>query len=130
MNSMMQDLLPNVPLKNSEKHLTNHSARKTVAIKIKQQQVRKSERTTGQNRKAGVDAYDSGEKVQEKQPPYFIGSHHPTTSKHKYSISPNDPNNLESSFSFFSNDNQFYKNLSVTNPFSFDYCKVHFHKNN
>ena len=47
----MQDLLPNVPLKNSEKHLTNHSARK-----IKQQQVRKSERTTGQNRKAGVDA--------------------------------------------------------------------------
>ena len=57
MNSMMQDLLPNVPLKNSEKHLANHFARKTVAIKIKQQQVRKSERTTGQNRKADLNAY-------------------------------------------------------------------------
>ena len=96
MNSMMQDLLPHVPLKNSEKHLANHFARKTVAIKIKQQQVRKSERTTGQNRKADLNAYDSGEKVQEKQPSQFIGNHHPTTSKNKYSISPNDPNNLES----------------------------------
>ena len=34
-NSMMKDLISNLPLQNSEKHLTNHSARKTLVKKSK-----------------------------------------------------------------------------------------------
>ena len=41
-NSMMKDLISNSPLQNSEKHLANHSARKTLVKKLKQQQVPKS----------------------------------------------------------------------------------------
>ena len=41
-NSMMKDLTSNSPLQNSEKHLANHSARKTLVKKLKQQQVPKS----------------------------------------------------------------------------------------
>ena len=35
-NSMMKDLISNSPLQNSEKHLANHSARKTLVKKLKQ----------------------------------------------------------------------------------------------
>ena len=42
-NSMMKDLISNSPLQNSEKHLANHSARKTLAKNLKQHQVPKSE---------------------------------------------------------------------------------------
>ena len=42
-NSMMKDLISNSPFQNSEKHLANHSARKTLVKKLKQQQVPKSE---------------------------------------------------------------------------------------
>ena len=40
-NSMMKDLISNSPLQNSEKHLANHSAKKTFVKKLKQQQVPK-----------------------------------------------------------------------------------------
>ena len=57
--------MQNSPLQNREKHLANHSARKALVKKLKQQQVPKSEiiRITGHNREAGLDAYDSGDKV-------------------------------------------------------------------
>ena len=57
-NSMMKDLISNSPLQNSEKHLANHSVRKILAKKLKQQSVPKSETIsiTGHNRKAGLDA--------------------------------------------------------------------------
>ena len=73
-NSMMKDLMSNSPLENSEKHLANHSARKTLVKKLKQQQVPKSEiiSITGHNREAGLDAYDSGDQVQQKQLSHFI----------------------------------------------------------
>ena len=65
----MKDLISNSPLQNSEKHLANHSARKALVNKLKQQQVPKSEiiSITGHNREAGLDAYDGGGEVQEKQ---------------------------------------------------------------
>ena len=68
-NSMMKDLISNSPLQNSEKHLANHSARKTLVKKLKQQQVPKSEiiSITGHNREAGLDAYDSSDEMQQKQ---------------------------------------------------------------
>ena len=73
-NSMMKDLISNSPLQNSEKHLANHSAKKTLVKKLKQQQVPKSEiiSITGHNREAGLDAYDSGDQVQQKQLSHFI----------------------------------------------------------
>ena len=131
-NSMMKDLISNSPLQNSEKHLANHSAKKTLVKKLKQQQVPKSEiiSITGHNREAGLDAYDSGDEVQQKQLPHFIDNHQPTASKNKYSISPNNPIIRNPSFSFFPNDDQFYQNISASNPFSFNNCTVHFHMNN
>ena len=131
-NSMMKDLLSNSPLQNSEKHLANYSARKTLVKKLKQQQVLKSEiiSITGHNREAGLDAYDSGDEVQQKQLPHFIDNHQPTASKNKYSISPNNPIIRNPSFSFFPNDDQFYQNISASNPFSFNNCTDHFYVNN
>ena len=57
-------------------------------------------------------------------------NHQPTASKNKYSISPNNPIIRNPSFSFFPNDDQFYQNISASNPFSFNNCTVHFHMNN
>ena len=99
---------------------------------MKQQQVPKYEiiSITGHNREAGLDAYDSGDEVQQKQLSHFIDNHQPTASKNKYSISPNNPIIRNPSFSFFPNDDQFYQNISASNPFSFNNCTVHFHMNN
>ena len=67
-NSMMKDLISHSTLQNSGKHLENHTARKTVVKKLKQQQVSKSEviSITGHNREVGLDAYDSGDEMQQK----------------------------------------------------------------
>ena len=67
-NSMMKDLISSSPLQNSEKHLTNYSAGKALVKNLKQQQVPKSEMIsiTGHNREGGLDAYDSGDEVQQK----------------------------------------------------------------
>ena len=67
-NSMMKDLISNSTLQNNGKHLENHSVRKTLVKKMKQQQFPKSEviRITGHNREVGLDAYDSGDEVQQK----------------------------------------------------------------
>ena len=131
-NSMMKDLISNSPLQKSEKHLANHSARKTLVKKLKQKQVPKSEiiSITGHNREAGLDAYDSSDEMQQKQLSHFIDNHQLTASKNKYSISPNNPIIRNTLFSFFPNDDQFYQNISASNPFSFNNCTVHFHMNN
>ena len=114
-NSMMKDLISNSPLQKSEKHLANHSARKTLVKKLKQKQVPKSEiiSITGHNREAGLDAYDSSDEMQQKQLSHFIDNHQPTASKNKYFISPNNPVIRNTSFSFFPNDDQFYQNISA-----------------
>ena len=100
--------------------------------KLKQQQVPKSEiiSITGHNREAGLDAYDSGDEVQQKQLSHFIDNHKPTASRNKYSISPNNSIIRNPSFSFFENDDQFYQNISASNPFIFNNSTVHFHMNN
>ena len=131
-NSMMKDLISNSPLQKSEKHLANHSARKTLVKKLKQKQVPKSEiiSITGHNREAGLDAYDSSDEMQQKQLSHFIDNHQPTASKNKYSISPNNPIIRNTSFSFFPNDDQFYQSITARNFFSSNNCVVHFDMNN
>ena len=83
-NSMMKDLISNSPLQKSEKHLANHSARKTIVKKLKQKQVLKSEiiSITGNNHEAGLDAYDSSDEMQQKNCPILsttISRPHPKT---------------------------------------------------
>ena len=70
-NSMMKDLISNSPLQKSEKHLANHSARKTLVKKLKQKQVPKSEiiSITGHDREAGLDAYDSSDECSKNNCP-------------------------------------------------------------
>ena len=105
-NSMMKDLISNSSLQKSEKHLANHSPRKILVKKLKQQQVPKSEITsiTGHNREAGLDAYDSSDEMQQKQLSHFIDNHQPTASKNKWFISPNHPLTRNTLFSVFPND--------------------------
>ena len=130
-NSMMKDLISNSPLQKSEKHLANHSARKTIVKKLKQNQVLKSEiiSITGNNHEAGLDAYDSSDEMQQKKLSHFIDNHQPTASKNKYSISPNNPIIQNTSFSFFPNDDQFYQSITARNFFSSNNCVVHFDMN-
>ena len=73
----MSNLMSNSPLQNSEKHLASHSARKTLVKKLKQQEVPKSviNSITRHNREAGLDVYDSGDEVQQKQLSHFIDNH-------------------------------------------------------
>ena len=115
-----------------KKYLANHSARKTLLKKLKQKQVPKSQiiSITGYNQEIGLNVYDSSDEMQQKQLSYFTDNHQPTTSKNKYSISPNNPIIRNTSFSFFPNDDQFYQNISARNFFSSNNCAVHFHMNN
>ena len=131
-NSMMKDLISNSPLQKSEKHLANHSARKTLVKKLKQKQVPKSGiiSITGHNQEAGLNVYDGSDEIQQKQLSHFTDNHQPTKSKKKYSISPNNPIIRNTSFSFFPNDDQLYQNVSARNFFSFNNCAIHFHMNN
>ena len=68
-NSIMKDLISKSPLQKREKHLANHSVRKKLAKKLKQQQVSKSEMTsiTGHNSEADLDAYDSNDEMQSQE---------------------------------------------------------------
>ena len=131
-NSMMKYLISHSPLQNSKKPLANHSVRKTLVKKLKQQQAPKSEITSiaGHNREAGLDVLASGDEVQQKQLSHFIDNNQPTASKTKYSIFPNNPIIQNPSFSFIPNDDQFYQIISVNDSFSFNNYALHFHVNN
>ena len=132
-NSMMKDLISNSLLQTSEKHLANHSANKTLVKKLKQQQIPKSEiiSITGNNRKAGLDAHDTSDDVQQKHLSNFIDNHQLAASKAKYSISPNNPiiRNPSKRWILLPIDDQFYQNISASNPFSFNNFTVHFRMN-
>ena len=132
-NSMMKDLISNSLLQNSEKHLANHSANKTLVKKLKQQQIPKSEiiSITGNNRKAGLDAHDTSDDMQQKHLSNFIDNHQLAASKAKYSISPNNPiiRNPSKRWILLPIDDQFYQNISASNPFSFNNFTVHFRMN-
>ena len=123
-NLMMKDLISSSPLPNSEKHLANHSARKTLVKILKQRQVPKFGiiSITGHNRETGLEVYDSGDELQQKQLLHFIDNQQSAASKNNYSISRNNPIIRNSSISFFPNDDQFYQNISASNPFSFNNC--------
>ena len=64
----MERMIESSPLRTSDKKLTNHSARKTLVKKIKQNYIPKSEiiGITGHNSEAGLDAYDSRNEEQQR----------------------------------------------------------------
>ena len=64
----MKRMIENSPLRNSDKKLTYHSARKTLVKKLRQDYIPKSEiiGITGHNFEAGLDAYDSGNEEQQR----------------------------------------------------------------
>ena len=99
-NSMVKGLISNSSLQDREKHLAKHSKMKTLVKKLKQQQVPKSEiiSITGHNPKTGLDAYGSGDEVQQKQLSHSIDNHQPTKS----------PSNSKLIASFFPNGHQFF----------------------
>ena len=61
-------MIKSSPLRNSDKKLTNHSARKTLVKKLRQNYMQKSEiiGITGHNSEAGLDAYDSRNEEQQR----------------------------------------------------------------
>ena len=67
-NSIMKRTIENSPLRNSDKKLTNHSARKTLVEKLRQNYIPNSEiiRVTGHNSEVGLDAYDSRNEEQQR----------------------------------------------------------------
>ena len=67
-NSIMKRMIINSPLQNSDKKLTNHSARKTLVKKLRQNYIPKSEiiGITGRNSGAGINVYDSGNNAEER----------------------------------------------------------------
>ena len=72
----MKCMVANSPLSNqsSTKKLTNHSARKTLVKKLKNNNVSKSEiiGITGHTNEAGLDAYDSGDEREQQMMSYAI----------------------------------------------------------
>ena len=58
----MKRMIENSPLRNSDKKLTNHSARKTLVKKLRQNYIPKSEiiGIIGHKSEVGLHAYDSG----------------------------------------------------------------------
>ena len=64
-NNIMKYVMSKSPLK-TWKHITNHSARKTLVKRLKQNNIAKSEiiSITGISAEAGLDPYDSGDEKQ------------------------------------------------------------------
>ena len=63
----MKNVISKSPLETS-KHITNHSAHKTLVKRLKQNNVAKSEiiSVTGHSTEAGLDPYDSGDEKQQQ----------------------------------------------------------------
>ena len=58
-------MIENSPLQNSDRKLTNYSARKTLVKKLRQNYILKSE-IIAHNSEAGLNAYNSGNEEQQR----------------------------------------------------------------
>ena len=135
-NTIMKKMIENSPL-NIDKRITNHSARKTLVKKLKKHQLPKSDiiTITGHNTEAGLDAYDSGDEVQQKIVSFAIDSHRPQTTTNASSsssqpyrslmsntiVSPQDTCIKNPTFDFFPQQQP--------STFNFNNCTVNFNGN-
>ena len=64
----MKRMIESYSPRNSDKKLTNHSARKTLVKKLRQNYIPKSEiiGISGHNSEAGINVYDSGNNAEER----------------------------------------------------------------
>jgi hypothetical protein len=137
----MKKMVANSLLASSTKRLTNHSARKTLVKKLKQNHVPKSEiiGITGHTTEAGLDAYDSGDEKEQRSISHFIDNTTvaATTSEQQqhynpsdWLISPSNPLLQQPSFNFFDpklpNPLQSTSSSSSTS-FNFNNCSVNFY---
>ena len=102
-SNIMKNVISKSPLETS-KHITNHSVRKTLVKRLKQNKVAKSEITsiTGYSTEAGLDLYDSG--YEKQQQAIFNATDSCITkpfSHRQHFIPPNDSRILNPTFLFF-----------------------------
>ena len=103
MNNIMKNVISKSPLQIS-KHITNHSARKTLVKRLKQNNVAKSEiiSVTGHSTEACLDPYDNGDEKQQQAISNAIDNCSIKPFLHRqHFIPPNDPRILYPTFSFF-----------------------------
>ena len=134
-NEIMKRMVSNSSLATSTKKLTNHSARKTVIKKLKQNKVPKSDiiGITGHSTEAGLDAYDSGDEDEQQVISNAIDCN-PHQNKQIVTTNSNASSNWvvpadsplfkNPSFNFF--DKQFWNTPSSSN-FNFNNCTVNFY---
>ena len=103
LNNIMKNVISKSPLETS-KHITNHSARKTLVKRLQQNSVTKSEinSITGHSTEVGLDPYDSGDEKQQQAISNAIDNSSIKPFSHRQHIIPiNDPRILNPTFSFF-----------------------------
>ena len=119
------------PLETS-KHITNHSARKTLVKRLKQNNVAKSEiiSIAGHSTEAGLDPYDSGDEKQQQAISNAIDNCNIKPFSHRQQfIPPNDPRILNPTFSFFQQA-EFQQNILLLNsPINMYICNVKVYQN-
>ena len=113
------------PLETS-KHITNHSARKTLVKRLKQNNVAKSEiiSITGHSTEAGLDPYDSGDEKQQQAMSNAIDN-----CSIKLFIPPNDPRILNPTFPFFQQVDFQQNILPLHAPVNMYNCNVQIYQN-
>ena len=102
-NNIMKNVISKSSLETS-KHITNHSARKTVVKRLKPNNAAKSELIfiTGHSTEAGLDPYDSGDEKQQRAISNATDNCNIKPFSHRqHFIPPNDPRILNPTFSFF-----------------------------
>ena len=101
-NSTMKNVISKSPMEKS-KHITDHLVRKTLVKRLKQNNVAKSEiiSITGHSTEEGLDTYDSGDKQHQAISNAIDDCRIKPFSHRQHFIPPNDPRNLNPTFSFF-----------------------------
>ena len=116
----------------TSKHITNHSARKTLVKRLKQNNVAKSGiiSVTGHSTEAGLHPYDSVNEKQQQGIPNAIDncSIKPFSHRHHFTP-PNDPRILYPTFSFFQQADFQQNILPLHAPINMCNCSVKVYPN-
>ena len=130
-NNIMKNVISKSPLKTS-KHITNHSARKTLVKRLKQNNVAKSKiiSITGHSTEAGLDPYDGGDEKQQQAISNAIDNCIIKPFLHRqHFIPPNDPRILNPTFSFFQQADFKQNILPLNSPINMYNCNVKVYQN-
>ena len=132
-NSTMKNVISKSPMEKS-KRIADHSVRKTLVKRLKQNNVAKSEiiSITGHSTEEGLDTFDSGDKKQHQAISNAIDDCRIKPFSHRqHFIPPNDPRNLNPTFSFFQqadfqqNTLPLYAPINISTTAMFKCIKIH-----